>query len=384
MTTFVDFNLHDLFSIRLVDPSPQAVQAVKNQVGVRPSKLHSNPDLTVSYVERLKTPMHHIVMGKTGFVDDAFYLVTGQGRKSRLVQFPFEALGQRCEMICETGVTDIPLLNLVINMRMLAKGLMPIHASAFMFDETGVVVNGWPHGGKTSTLFSFLARGAAFVSDDWLFVDPECNVYGLMQPIKLSDWQLDQLPKYQAKVNLKKQWTIQGMRWLDSFERFVPEKARDNVTAAKVFHRGVQFLNKSQRHVTLSPEKLFGTDLIPPTGRFDVLFLTLSHESQAVTVNRITTDDALDRLLAALHYEWFQWEEYYIQYLYAFPHRRNPLMDAAQEKQRTLLKNILAGKQIFLVNHPHPVKLDELYRAVSDALGLVKGEKQMIDMVQAS
>jgi hypothetical protein len=382
MTNCIDFNLHNLFSIRLEDPSPKAVRAVQKQVGVQPTVLDSEPDLTVRYVDQLKAPMHHIVMGSTGFVDDEFHLVTGQGRKSYRVQFPFDALGQRCTVMCETGINEIPLLTLIINMRMLAKGLMPIHASAFVFDEVGVVVNGWPHGGKTSTLFSFLSHGAKFVSDDWLFVDSNCNVYGLMQPIKLSDWQLDQLPDYQTKVGWKKQWTIQGLRWLDSVEQFVPEKARSNVTAAKVFHRGVQFLNKSQRHVTLSPEALFDTGLNSPTGRLDLMFLTLAHGSSAVTVNPIAAEDALERLVAALRYEWSTWEEYYIQYLYAFPHKRNFRLEVAWDKQRNLLRNILAGKQIFLVNHPYPVKLDEIYSAINDVLVQFKETKQMNDPIQ--
>jgi hypothetical protein len=246
---------------------------------------------------------------------------------------------------------------------------VPVHASAFTFKDIGVVVNGWPHGGKTSTLFGFLAHGAKFVSDDWMFVDQDQKVYGLMQPIKLSDWQLDQLPSYRAKVSRKKQWTIQSLRWLDAVEQFMPE--------TKLFHRGVQFLNKSQRHVTLTPEKLFDTGLEAPAGCFDVLFLTLSHESPDITVTAIPEKDALDRLSAALHFEWSKWEEYYIQYLYAFPDKANPLMAAAQDRQRQLLRDVLSGRQVFLVRHPHPVKLDDLYNAVNQTLSQFETHKKL-------
>ena len=373
MTYYVDFNLHNLFSIRLEDPTPKAVQAVQNQVGVQPSVLNSEPDLMVHYVDHFKTPMHHIVMGNTGFINDEFYIMISEGRKDYLVQFPFATLGQPCKVICEAGITEIPLFNLIINLRMLAKGLMPIHAAAFVSNGIGVVVNGWPNGGKTSTLFSFLTHGAQFVSDDWLFVDSDSKIYGLMQPIKLSDWQLDQLPEYQAKVNLTKQWTIQGLRWLDTVEQCVPEMARDNLLPAKAFYKGLQYLNKSQRHVTLSPGKLFGTSLEAPTAHFDLLLLTVNHESPEVTVSPLSVDIALERLLAALYYEWMKWEEYYIQYLYAFPHKRNLLMDTARNKQRNLLNGILNGKHIFSANHPHPVKLDELYSTISQILSQFKG-----------
>lgn len=377
MTYSVDFNLNNLFSIRLEDPTSEAVKAVQNQVGVQPSVLNVEPDLTVYYVDRFIDLMCHTEMGNAGFINDEFYVMTGDGRKNKRVQFPFAALGRPCKVICETGTTEIPLLKLIITLRMLANGLMPLHAAAFVYNGKGVVVNGWPMGGKTSTLFSFLTRGAQFVSDDWLFVDSDNNIYGLMQPIKLSDWQLKQLPDYQAKVKRMKRLTIQGLRWLNAVEQFVPEWVRDKLFPAKAFYQGLRYLNKKQRHVTLSPEKLFGTNWEAPTGKFDILLLTLSHESPDVTVNPLNIDIAVERLMAALHYEWMKWEEYYFQYLYAFPYKRNMLMDTAWDIQRKLLKSILTGKDIFLVKHPHPVKLDELYNTISQTLGQFKDAKQM-------
>lgn len=368
MTYSVDFNLHNLFSIRLENPTSEAVKAVKNQVGVRPSVLNVEPDLTVCYVDRFNVPICHTEMGNAGFTNDEFYVVTGDGRREYRVQFPFAALGQPCKVICETGTTEIPLLKLIINLRMLANGLMPIHAAAFVFDGIGMVVNGWPKGGKTSTLFSFLTHGARFVSDDWLFVDPNGKIYGLMQPIKLSDWQLSQLPNYQAKVKPTKRWVIQGLRWLDKVEKLVPEWVREKLLPARAFHQGLRYLNKKQRHVTLSPEKLFGTRLDAPTGHFDLLLLTLSYESPEIVISPLTTDIAFERLMAALHYEWMKWDGYYSQYLYAFPHKRNILMDTAWDKQRVLLKTILTGKHFFSVKHPHPVHLGELYNVISKSL----------------
>jgi len=375
MSHTVDFNLHNLFSIRLENPSPKAIQAVKNQVGVQPSMLSGEPDLTVQYVDRFDDPMYHLVMGKTGFIKDEFYVMAGNGRKDHRVQFPFEALGQPCKLICEAGTTEIPLLNLIINLRMLAKGLVPIHASAFVSEGVGVVVNGWPKGGKTSTLFSFLNHDAQFISDDWLFVDSNSKIYGLMQPIKLSDWQLNQLPDFQSKVARSKQWVIQGVRWLDSVAQAMTGSSRTDFLPVKTFNKGLKYLNESQRHVNLSPATLFGPDLVPPTGHFDVLLLTLSQDAQHITIAPMSTETAIERLLAALQNEWMQWEGYYTQFLYAFPHRRNMLMDTSRNVQRKLLEHILADKYILAVNHPHPVNLDKLYQEINRVLKQLKGMK---------
>ena len=368
MTHAIDFNLHNLFTIRLENPAPEAIRAVQKQIGMRPSFLDGEPDLTVSYVDHFKVPMSHLVMGSAGFTDDEFYIVANTGRKKGRVQFPFAALGQPCKVICETGITEIPLLNLIINLRMLEKGLVPVHASAFVYNGTGVVVNSWPKGGKTSTLFSFLTHGAQFISDDWLFIESDSTTYGLMQPITLSDWQLDQLPTYKSKVSRTKQLTIQGIRWLDTVVQATPGSLHARSLPVRTFYNGLRRLSNSQRHVKLLPKDLFGADWIAPAGNFNVLFLTLSHEQPDVVVTTMTAEIAIERLLAALRREWIQWEEYYMQYLYAFPHRPNILMDTSYRKQREFLEHILADKPIFAVNHPHPVALDKLYQAITQVL----------------
>jgi hypothetical protein len=365
MTHSIDFNVHNLFKIRLNDPAPEAIRALKNQLGVRPSSFDGEPDLTVSYVDGFKTPMVHLVMGSAGFTEDDFYIVSNSGHKKGRVQFPFVVLGQPCKITCESGVAEIPLLNLMINLRMLEKGLVPVHASAFVFNGTGVVVNSWPKGGKTSTLFSFLKHGAQFISDDWLFIDSDSAVYGLMQPIKLSDWQLNQLPTYKPKVSRGKQLAIQTIRWLDTVVQATSDSLPARSFPAKVFYNGLRRLSNSQRHVNLMPEDLFGAGWIAPAANFHVLLLTLSHERPDVVVTPLPTEIAIERLLAALRREWIEWEEYYSQYLYAFPHRRSIPMDTSYRKQREFLEHILADKHIFAVSHPHPVALDKLYQAIA-------------------
>jgi hypothetical protein len=55
------------------------------------------------------------------------------------------------------------LLISILNLTMLAKGFLPMHASAFTYKNTGVVATGWAKGGKTETLFAFMANGAASI-----------------------------------------------------------------------------------------------------------------------------------------------------------------------------------------------------------------------------
>jgi hypothetical protein len=359
----VDFDLHQLVGIRLIGANNSDVQAVRRQLGVPESSLQAEPDIVIEYVDRLEmnTPLRHLVMGEAAFTDDAFFVCS---KEDRLMQVPFDQLGQLCKLKAERGIGVLPLLNLMINLRMLAKGLMPIHASAFVYQDKGVLVSGWPKGGKTTMLFSFLSNGAQFISDDWLFVDSACRIYGLPQPIKLSDWQLEQLPQFQSQIKRKTNLTIQSVQLLDSVEKRIPASLRRSFLPAKVLNQTTHVLNKRLRHANLSPVNLFGDWVHSATGKLDIVFLTLSHNSPDIRVLVTDPQTALERLAHALRFEWSGWIEYYLQFLYAFPGHVNSLMEQYEELQHEHLSKLLAGKPIYTVYHPHPLSMSELYNAV--------------------
>ena len=52
----VEFDLHGLVGIRLVDPSPDDVSAVSKQLGILQSPLLHEPDITLRFVKNLVTP----------------------------------------------------------------------------------------------------------------------------------------------------------------------------------------------------------------------------------------------------------------------------------------------------------------------------------------
>lgn len=362
MTT-TDLAIHHFIKIRLIDASAEDIKAVTNQLGVQVGKFEGEPDIIVRFVPKLgqKNPMRHLVMGEAGFTDDMFITVEG-GHKAWL---SLDQIGRQSEIVCESGTSAVPQLVSVANLTALSKGIMPIHASAFQFRGVGVLASGWPKGGKTSSLFAFLSNGAQFVSDDWLYVDHDGKVYPLLQPIKLHDWQLEHLPEFRSRISSSKLRKMKLVKAADSLERKVPDSLREGFVPTQVYHLMMRYLNKKQRHVYISPSKLFGDRATAPAAPFEKLFLTLSHESQDIIVREMSLDAALDKLVYSLMYEWQEFMAYYIQFRYAFPSRANPVIDELEERQRGLLGKILAGKSIYMVHHPHPVPLDSLYRALS-------------------
>jgi hypothetical protein len=362
MTT-TDLAIHHFIKIRLTDASAGDTKAVMNQLGVQAGKFEGEPDITVRFVPKLelKSPLRHMVMGEAGFTDEMFIAVEGDHKAS----ISLDQIGHQCEIVCESGASSVPQLVSVVNLTALSKGIMPIHASAFQFKGIGVLASGWPKGGKTSSLFAFLSKGAQFVSDDWLYVDHDGKVYPLLQPIKLHDWQLEHLPEFRSRISSGKLRKMKLVKAADSLERKLPESLREGFAPTQAYHLVMRYLNKKQRHVYISPAKLFGDQATASAAPFEKLFLTLSHESQDIVVREMQLDAALDKLVFSLMYEWQEFIAYYIQFRYAFPGRANPVIDELEKRQRELLATILTGKSIYMVHHPHPVPLDALYNALA-------------------
>ena len=60
--------------------------------------------------------------------------------------------------------------------------------------------------------------------------------------------------------------------------------------------------------------------------------------------------------------------EAYEEFRFAFPDRRNPLIEQAAERERELLRRAFSGKPTFAVEHPYPADLQRLYEVMSSVL----------------
>src|SRR4051812_34739855 len=182
-----DFDLHGLVGIRVVGAATSEIRAVMGQLGLAPSSLDREPDIVIRYQDRLPNTSRMRCLG----VDDAYFnedvfVVLGnnrQGTKSR-VQIPFEQIGKHCEIVCEAGLQYVPLLIPIINLTMLSKGFIALHASALSYEGGGVIVTGWAKGGKTEVHLAFTERGATYIGDEWVYVSQDGKrLYGIPQPI---------------------------------------------------------------------------------------------------------------------------------------------------------------------------------------------------------
>ena len=136
-----DFDLHGLVGVRVVDGTPADVAVVRRQLGHPETTLDREPDLTVRFVDRLApSPLTLVGVGESGYDDDSFYLLQAKGGSTRRTRIPFDRLGPGAELVCERGIPAVPHLLATVNLVLLTRNVLPLHATALEVDGEGILV----------------------------------------------------------------------------------------------------------------------------------------------------------------------------------------------------------------------------------------------------
>jgi len=369
--SIVDFDLHGLVRIRLIDAGPREVAAVTRQLGPIRAPVAGDADLTIRFVEQLDVRGRIRVVGleQGGFTDDAFLILRSKHKARARVQIPLDRIGGTAEIVCEQGVNAVPQLIPIVNLTVLAKGALPLHSSAFTWHGVGVAACGWSKGGKTETLLSFMRQGARYVGDEWVYVSGDgASLYGIPEPVRLWDWHLRQLPEYRRHVSRKDRVKLGTIGSLERVHRGLPASTRRRVPGSHAFDR-VMTLLEGQRHVDPSPERLFGRDRWVERADFDRLFFLQNAQAPGVTVEPVDPLEVARRMTFSHVHHRMGFLDYYWQFRFAFPERPNPVVERVEEIERDLLLQVFAGKTAFRVEHPHPVSIPALFDAIAPHCG---------------
>jgi hypothetical protein len=350
-----DFDLHGLVSIRLVGPTRGDAAAVKGQLGPVVASPDREADIVIRFVDRLarSSTIRYIGLDDAGYTDDAFLVLRSRHKSPARVKIDFSQVGGPTEIVCERGLSAVPFLVPILNLTLLAKGVLPLHASAFVHEGTGVVATGWSKGGKTEALLAFAARGAEYVGDEWVYVTSDgSRAHGIPEPIRIWRWQLRQLPQYEPLVG-------KGQRVrLDLLELALRAEKWRHPTPGRL-----SSLLKRQQYVDVDPERLFGR-LGTMTAPFDRLFFLVGHERSDVAVEPIDPSQVARRMTFSLLHENLDLTAAYLKFRFAFPDSSSYLVDHAATLQRDAINRVLAGKPTYAVHHPYPVSLDALFAAM--------------------
>ena len=360
----VDFDLHGIVGIRLIDPAPEDVTAVTRQLGPIQRRLDREPDITVRFVERIRlgSRIRFLGLQDAGFTDDAFVVVGRSTPIRARASLPIHRIGDDCEITCETGIGAVPFLSLVVNVTALKNGYAPVHASAFGYRGTGGLAAGWAKGGKTEALLGFMAKGATYIGDEWVFVDSAGDaMYGIPEPIRIWDWHLSELPRVRALVPKRTRTRFHAIKLASSLERSIARRL--DLPSSAAVSRLTNVIER-QLWVRIPPHELFGSSACSQSCDLDVVLLVVSHESADIVVEETDARDVAHRMTFSFLHEHADLQELYLKWRFAFPESPNATLDSLEDVARDTLTEAIAGKPTYAVYHPFPPSIPALYETM--------------------
>lgn len=368
MTAPVDYDLHGLAGVRLIDAAPPDAAAVDRQLGPIRRALERPPDIVVRFVDRLPVdaPLRYLGLDDVAFTADAFLVLRARHKSRARVRIPLQDVGRRCcEIVCERGAASVPLLVPILNLTVLSHGALPLHAAAFVYRGTGVVATGWSKGGKTEALLAFMANGARYVGDEWVYLSADGRrMYGIPEPIRVWRWHLESLPRYRAAVARSDRMRLRLLGAALSTVRLVgADGTRDRGRLRRSIGRLAPLL-RQQMCVDVPPERLFGKASCLMQGRPEVVLFVGSHESDRIEVRPVEPQEIARRMVFSLQHEQAGLMSFYLKFRFAFPEACNEVIERSADLQRRALRRVLEGKETFLAEHPYPVSLPALYEAL--------------------
>ena len=363
----VDLDLHGIVGIRVLDAQERDVRTIVRQIGPLVAPLSGEPDIVVRFVDELPEPGRMTYAGwlDCAATDEDFYLLRGREGVAARTILPVSDVGSRCEIVSERRTGPVPHLLAVINMTALAKGVLPLHASAFTYQGTGVLATGWAKGGKTETLLAFASRGATYVGDEWVYLTPDGMMHGVPEPIRLWHWHVAQLPALRSELSRTTRARLAALPSAATAAAALGSRLPG--LPASVLRRAAPVVSR-QAYIQVPPARLFGEEAIALHGRLDRVVLVASHDGDQVSIEPLDGSRVAAHMRASLEEERSPFLQMYRQFRYLFPDRRSPVVEEASAIERRLLDEYLGQRPAHLLRHPYPVRLDDLVEPIESIL----------------
>lgn len=369
-TTVLD--LHGLLSIALIDADRRDVAAVTRQLGpLRPIE-SAQADVAIRFVDNLEVRGVLRPLGReAAYGDDDFVVLRGRRKTTVRVRIPMERIGTTpLEVVAERGLAAVPFLLPIINLTLLAKGVVPVHASAFVAGGRGVLVTGWAKGGKTEALLAFATRGATYVGDEWVFVTADgASMAGLPEPMRLWDWQLAMVPELRDRIGARRRVRLAAAA---STARLLAGAARLPVVRSSApgdLARRLGAMADNQRSLQVPPERVFDGNVADGLVPLDTVVLIESSGDPVASAEPIDGSVVARRTAATVIHELLDVEALYLTFRYAFPERHNPFIETLRETLERGLIGAFTGKRCVLVRHPYPPDIPSLHGLIAGAIG---------------
>ena len=377
----VVLDLHGLLSIAVRGGGRRELAAIRRQLGPLPetrdgtSDGHGSPPpgepaLVIRFVDTLATGTLRQVGLDAAFDDDGFYVLRGRRKTSVRVRLPVDRLGTSpIEIIAERGLGAVPFLLPILHATLLGQGVLPVHASAFVHDGTGVLVTGWAKGGKSEALLAFADRGATYVGDEWVFVTADgASMGGLPEPMRLWDWQLAMVPGIRDKVGLAGRVRLGGAAGLAAALGGASRLPLVRSSAPGDAARRMAAVVERQRSLQIPPARLFGSRVAVGLVPLDCVVLIESQGDPRSSVEPADPATVARRVAATVRHELLDLEALDLRHRYAFPDRPGGFVGELATRLEDGLIAALAHRPCLVVRHPYPPDIPALHDLIAPAV----------------
>jgi hypothetical protein len=360
----VDFDIHGIVGIRLVNPSEIDIKNISRQLSHFKSELIREPDITIVYREKWDIgDITYLGLNEVGFNDGGFYILSS-GKHPLKVKIPFEQIGTKCEIICEQGVVGIPLLNRIINITFLKKKYLPIHASAFSYNNLNVLIIGWTKGGKSEALFSFVNHGARFIGDETIMLSADGKqMFGIPVPVSIWEWQFSEIPELMPPLKMKQKILFSGIHFLDGIYNLSKSIKLHNNSFVSLLGDALPTIKK-KLNIRVAPEKIFNGKLNWEKVKLDKIVLTMSYSQDDIEISECDKYELINRMICSNLDEFDSLYKYYSAFKFAFPGTQNEFLESIPDIYYELLPKAITGIESYKVLHPYPVSYEKLYGAM--------------------
>jgi len=365
MTT--DFNLFDIIRIRLVNPDQKHIDFITNLTGVQTSKCEEIPDIKITYKDKISTKNITLIGMDAGFDETNFYLLLRNGHTSKAI-IPLDKIGENFEIICEKDIVNIPLLNYIILLLFLNKNWVAVHSSSFVFNGKGALILSWSNGGKTSTLLSFLKNGAEFVSDEWTIISENGkSLHGLPTKLSIWEWYFKELKNFLPKIKIQQKINFSFIHIILKMNDMAKRWDLQNLEFFKIVNRVAGRLKNNLR-IFVHPQDLINIKIAMGKAKLDLVLFTVSSLDEDIKIQKILENDVIERMIQSNKQEYDDLFSHYAKFRFAFPDKRNVLLDNFEGTHKKILASCFFGKDIYKVIHPYPVPIDKLYHLLEKKL----------------
>ena len=373
-------DLNGLLAIGLVGAGPAEIATIRRQLGPLP-EISAQPELVIEWLDELpiRGPLRPLGREAAHGPDD-FVVLRGRRKTSVRMVIPVDEIGTiPLRVRLERGARAVPYLLPLVNLTLLAKGTVPVHASAFLSRGRGTLVSGWAKGGKSEALLAFASHGATYVGDEWVFVTADGSAMaGLPEPMRLWDWQISMVPAIRGRIGLAKRLRL---RLAAASARSLGAVARLPIvssTAPGDAARRLGALAENQRSIQIPPDRVFERNVATGLTRLDTVVLIetvlgadtptdgdASPRPPAGIVEPSDSGATAMRIAATTRHELLDVEALRLAFRYAFPHRPTPFLDGLPDLIEERLVAALSGTACVRVSHPYPPDNPALHELIA-------------------